>query len=173
MGASEKDMIPMLSPTVVKSDASTRRVFSRMRSASMSIPPDTLESEEQVKDLVGFTGLSRNERKASFVHMSGPLFISRNHEVIFQPPKLALEPTNADTELERYPSTDEISDNGWRLDSYEGKHGNLLKSGQLGLCNDPYCTTCPTFYNGKGRMRHSRTSEIFDAKVLRLWISLP
>ncbi|KAI3796845.1 hypothetical protein L1987_39531 [Smallanthus sonchifolius] len=27
---------------------------------------------------------------------------------------------------------------------------HLLRSGQLGMCNDPYCTTCPTSYYNKG-----------------------
>lgn len=28
-----------------------------------------------------------------------------------------------------------------------GKHEHLLKSGPLGKCNDPFCTTCPFLYD--------------------------
>ncbi|KAI3724114.1 hypothetical protein L2E82_35880 [Cichorium intybus] len=41
----------------------------------------------------------------------------------------------------------------------EAKSEHLLKSGQLGMCNDPYCTTCPTSYKAK---RISRVSEGFN-----------
>ncbi|KAI7729652.1 hypothetical protein M8C21_015745 [Ambrosia artemisiifolia] len=32
------------------------------------------------------------------------------------------------------------------------KNENLLRSGQLGMCNDPYCTTCPSTYYYKGHV---------------------
>ncbi|KAL7138779.1 hypothetical protein ABFS83_09G005400 [Erythranthe nasuta] len=146
MVASENDNIPMLSPTNIKSDEHDATRISgfttkMMRSASMS----------NDSNLVGSTGPSRNERRTSIVPMSSPLYLTRNHEVIFEPPQLASEQKITDQELEIYPSI-------------EGKHGNLLKSGQLGMCNDPYCTTCPTYYNVKRRQKYSRTSDIFDAK---------
>ncbi|KAJ0702466.1 putative cyclic nucleotide-binding domain, Ion transport domain, rmlC-like jelly roll [Helianthus annuus] len=34
----------------------------------------------------------------------------------------------------------------------EAKNEHLLKSGRLGMCNDPYCTTCPSSYYYKGRL---------------------
>ncbi|KAL8487602.1 hypothetical protein ACS0TY_024063 [Phlomoides rotata] len=49
-----------------------------------------------------------------------------------------------------------------------GKNEHLLRSGQLGMCNDPYCTACPMYYSVKGRQKPSRTSEIFDAKQGRI-----
>ncbi|PIN05892.1 Cyclic nucleotide-gated cation channel CNGA1-3 [Handroanthus impetiginosus] len=73
--------------------------------------------------------------------MSGPLFVNGNREFIFQPPQGDLR----------------------QLDDYGGKNERLLKSGQLGMCNDPYCTTCPTVYKVKGRQKQSRTSD--DEKV--------
>ncbi|KAK4428166.1 putative cyclic nucleotide-gated ion channel 20, chloroplastic [Sesamum alatum] len=168
MDASEKDKTPMLSAMHIKSDDqndSRSRIFStRTRSASMSIPANALDSSEQENNLVGFTGPLKKGRQISSVQMSGPLYTSRNHEVIFQPPQIPLEQNTDEPKLDRYPSTDAMDNNDWPLDNYEAKNDRLLKSGQLGMCNDPYCTTCPTYYNVKGRQRHSRTSEIFDAK---------
>ncbi|KAL2243852.1 probable cyclic nucleotide-gated ion channel 20, chloroplastic isoform X1 [Sesamum indicum] len=170
MDASEKDKTPMLSAMHFKSDdqddsRSRSRIFStRMRSASMSIPANVLDSSEQENNLVGFTGPLKNGRQVSSVQMSGPLYISRNHEVIFQPPQIPLEQNANEPKIDRYPSIDGMDNNDWPLDNYEAKNDRLLKSGQLGMCNDPYCTTCPTYYNVKGRQKHSSTSEIFDAK---------
>jgi cyclic nucleotide gated channel len=46
------------------------------------------------------------------------------------------------------------------------KHANLLRSGQLGMCNDPYCTTCPSYYNRKAaQIPTSRVSALFDSTV--------
>lgn len=173
MDPSEKDETPMLATTFVQSDYgsdSTVRHFStRMRSASMSIPSNYMDSSEDVNRLVGFTGPLRNERRNIAVQMTGPLYANRNHEVVFQPPQSALLQQNTESKVERYPSSiDGMANIHWPSDDYGGKNEHLFKSGQLGMCNDPYCTTCPTYYNAKGRQKHSRTSEIFDAKVLTL-----
>ncbi|PIN05897.1 Cyclic nucleotide-gated cation channel CNGA1-3 [Handroanthus impetiginosus] len=166
MDASERDEIPMLSAAYFQSDdrsSSTSREFSvRTRSASMSIATNSLDSSENEHNLVGFTGPLRNERRTPLVQMSGPLYVNRNREFLFQPPQGALKQKTSDPKIERYPS---IENKDWQLDDYGGKNEHLLKSGQLGMCNDPYCTTCPTFYNVKGRQKQSRTSDIFDAKV--------
>ncbi|XP_073131684.1 probable cyclic nucleotide-gated ion channel 20, chloroplastic [Henckelia pumila] len=83
----------------------------------------------------------------------------------FRPPQSALLQQNMESKVERYPSSiDGMANIHWSSDEYGGKNEHLLKSGQLGMCNDPYCTTCPTYYNAKGRQKHSRTSEIFDPK---------
>ncbi|KAL3628946.1 putative cyclic nucleotide-gated ion channel 20, chloroplastic [Castilleja foliolosa] len=156
MDVFEKDKTPMLSPTNIKSDEpidSTSRKFStRMRSASMFVPSNSFDPYEQYNDPMGPTGL---------VQMSGPLYITRNSEAIFQLPELALTEQRAtEPRLELYPSFESTDYN-----TYEGKHENLLKSGPLGMCSDPYCTTCPTYHNVKGLRKHSRTSEVLDAKV--------
>ncbi|XP_022726270.1 probable cyclic nucleotide-gated ion channel 20, chloroplastic isoform X3 [Durio zibethinus] len=53
----------------------------------------------------------------------------------------------------------------WSDNNYVGKNEHLLRSGQLGMCNDPYCTTCPTYYNFKAeQQKNSKASGIFDAK---------
>lgn len=172
MDASERDEIPMLSTVYIQSDDlnnSTGRVFSnRTRSASMSIPLNSLESSEYEHNLVGFTGPLRTEKRAPLVQMSGPLYANRNHEFVFQPPQGASQQKITEPKMERYPSIVQDENNDWQSDDYVGKNEHLLRSGQLGMCNDPYCTTCPMYYNVKGRQKHSRTSDIFDAKVLYL-----
>ncbi|KAI4352048.1 hypothetical protein L6164_006334 [Bauhinia variegata] len=30
--------------------------------------------------------------------------------------------------------------------NYAGKNEHLLRSGRMGICNDPYCTTCPAYF---------------------------
>ncbi|KAK6123608.1 hypothetical protein DH2020_042640 [Rehmannia glutinosa] len=168
MDASEKDKTPMLLGINFKSDdhidSTSKDSSTRMRSASLSIPSNALDSSEQENNPAGFTGPLRNEKQTSILQRSGPLYVRGNHEVIFQTPQLALEQKTTEPKLENYTSFDAIDKNDWPLVNYEGKNEHLLKSGQLGMCHDPYCTTCPTYYNVKGRQKHSRTSEIFDAK---------
>ncbi|KAL8202024.1 hypothetical protein R6Q57_011171 [Mikania cordata] len=43
----------------------------------------------------------------------------------------------------------------------ETKNEYLLRSGQLGMCSDPYCTTCPSSYYYKGHII-SRVPQDFD-----------
>ncbi|XP_027359097.1 probable cyclic nucleotide-gated ion channel 20, chloroplastic isoform X2 [Abrus precatorius] len=38
-----------------------------------------------------------------------------------------------------------------------------MRSGQLGMCNDPYCTTCPTYVKAS-QSRNQKASTIFDPK---------
>ncbi|KAL3642268.1 hypothetical protein CASFOL_013083 [Castilleja foliolosa] len=149
----EKDKTPMLSPSNIKSDEridSTSRKFSTgMRSSSAS---NSFDSYKQRNNVAGPTGLTQ---------MSGPLYITRNNEAVFQPPQLAkAEQSATEPKLEGYPSLESPTGNN----NYECKNENLLKSGPLGMCDDPYCTTCPTNYHVKGRLKLSRTSKILDEK---------
>ncbi|KAG6420912.1 hypothetical protein SASPL_117456 [Salvia splendens] len=161
MSSYERDEIPMLPTAYLQSDAgddSGSRGLSTRRSASMSVPSNSMDSSEYEPSLVGFTGPLRNPRRAPNTQMSGPLYANRNQEFVFQPPKgtLRLKATE--------PKLDGAANNGWSAENYGGRNEHLLKSGQLGMCNDPYCTTCPMYYNVKGRTKPSRKTEIFDAK---------
>ncbi|KAL0356398.1 UNVERIFIED_CONTAM: hypothetical protein Sradi_4086700 [Sesamum radiatum] len=115
----------MLSAMHFKSDdqddsKSRSMIFStRMRSASMSFPANVLDSSEQENNLVGFTGPLKNGRQVSSAQMSGPLYISSNHEVIFQPPQVSLEQNTNEPKIDRYPSIDGMDNNDWPLDNYE------------------------------------------------------
>lgn len=165
MSASERDEIPMLPAAYLQSyggdDSGSRGLSTRTRSASMSVPSNSMDSTEYEHSLVGFTGPLRNARRAPNTQMSGPLYVNRNQEFIFQPPKGALRQKATE------PKLDGTENNGWPAEDYMGRNEHLLRSGQLGMCNDPYCTTCPMYYNVKGRPKPSRTTEIFDAKVLK------
>ncbi|KAG4907009.1 hypothetical protein JHK86_055493 [Glycine max] len=75
----EKDEVPMLSKTHAQLsdevvDSNFRRLVSRTRSASISIPMASLESYEKETSLVGHTGPLRSVRKTPSVQMSGPLY---------------------------------------------------------------------------------------------------
>lgn len=152
MNATIKEEAPLLPAAYLPSDngdASTRRGLSaRTRSVSMSFPMDYPHSSEHQQYLVGFTGPLRSAKRSSQVEMSGPLYPNRNNEFVFKPPQIAAESENR-------------AKNG-----DVGKNEHLLRSGQLGRCNDPYCTTCPMFYDDKGQQKPSRTTEMIDAKVL-------
>lgn len=154
MDASSRDDAPILPATYQQSDngeGSTRRGLSaRTRSVSMSFAVESPHSSEHVQNLVGLTGPLRSARRNTHVQMSGPLYPNRNNEFVFRPPQVAAEP-----EI-RAKKNDE---------DYVGKNEHLLRSGQLGKCNDPYCVTCPLFYDAKGQQKQSRTSMMIDAKV--------
>lgn len=158
MDASLRDETPMLPASYLpsnKGDGSTKRALSsRTRSVSMSFALESPHSSEYQQNLVGFTGPLRSARRNCQVEMSGPLNPHGNNEFVFKPPPIAAaEPEN------RAKSSD---------GDYVGKNEHLLRSGQLGRCNDPYCTTCPLFYDAKGQQKPSRTTELIDAKVLLL-----
>ncbi|XAR53146.1 hypothetical protein NMG60_11021569 [Bertholletia excelsa] len=94
--------------------------------------------------------------------MSGPLYITRKHEFPSRTPQGA---TGRKTQpvVDRYPSLRGMDQDQWP-DNNGGKNEHLMRSGQLGMCNDPYCTTCPTYYNVKGQPKNSKSSIAFDPK---------
>lgn len=117
---------------------------SRNRSVSFSIPTSPSDSSGYEPNLVGFTGPLKIQRGAS------PLNPPRGAPKIPKPKR------------EGYASNDRNGSNDM------AKNEHLLRSGQLGVCNDPYCTTCPIFYNVKSQQKPSSTTSEFDAKVLSL-----
>lgn len=167
MGTSEKDEVPMLSPSYPHSDENdafqNRRFTYRTRSASLSMPMSSMDSFENDSSYVGYTGSLRRERRTSLVQMSGPLYIGREPGSSFRPTTMH-KPTLPTTET--YPSISSVERNGWRNNDYTGKNEHLLKSGQLGMCSDPYCSTCPSYYHLKARQNNSKSSDIFDHRVL-------
>ncbi|XP_048443675.1 probable cyclic nucleotide-gated ion channel 20, chloroplastic [Pyrus x bretschneideri] len=171
MAGYDKDEVPMLSDTHPQySDDNVQlkldKFMSRTRSASVSIPMSSVDSSYEGKPrLVGHTGPLRSQSKTLFVPMSGPLNANRRPDSIFRPVQAptagqeAVEPAG-----EKFPSTNATTENEWEDENYVGKNEHLLRSGQLGLCNDPYCTTCPTFNLKAAQEKHRRASDIFDPK---------
>ncbi|KAK2965629.1 hypothetical protein RJ640_001816 [Escallonia rubra] len=161
----EKDEVPMLSATYSQVDehaiSRSRRFSPRMRSASISIPMDSAESYEDTN--VGHTGPLRSQRRTPSIQMSGPLYPNRKQGNSFQPTQAVIRRKAAEPTVEDYPSVSGIDHNDWPGNSV-GKNEHLLRSGQLGMCNDPYCTTCPSYYNVKGQQKYSEASAGFDPK---------
>lgn len=172
MAGDEKDEMPMLSDSQSKSsdrnfDFRLQTFASRTRSASMSITMNSTDSFEPEANLVGLTGPLRNERRTQFLQMSGPLYSNRKPDHIFRRNQGVTGVNLVETKAEKFPSFSGMDQNDWLDDRYEAKNEHLLRSGQLGMCNDPYCTTCPTYYKAT-RSKHSKSSGIFDPKVLFL-----
>ncbi|PKI53439.1 hypothetical protein CRG98_026129, partial [Punica granatum] len=166
MADSERDEIPMLSAAQEQNSADYedprfRALTSRTRSASMSIPSSAMDSNQNLTYLVGRTGPLRSERKTTFSTMSGPLY--PRPENPFRLNQFGGGRKGVELTKEKYPSFSIKDENDWPEDSYAGKNEHLLRSGQLGMCNDPYCTTCPTYYNSKEtKSKISKSSAIFD-----------
>ncbi|KAG6745731.1 hypothetical protein POTOM_050234 [Populus tomentosa] len=169
MANHDKDNIPTLSDTHPESvdenvDSQFRPFLYRTQSASTSIPLDSMESYGSETNIVGFTGPLRSARKAPLVQMSGPLYINRNTENLFLA-KHGVTTRKKDSKPEKYPSLNERDKNDWD-DSYTATNAHLMRSGQLGMCNDPYCTTCPLYYHSTAsQQRDAKTSSIFDSKM--------
>ncbi|CAM8995848.1 unnamed protein product [Rhodiola kirilowii] len=151
MAGSEKDDVPMLSGTYPslfnEREGSQFRAFGyQARSASMSMASYSMDSHsyERGNSLVGHTGPLRPDGRASRLQMSGPLFVNRISD-------RRVQPTENETVLNMVGPGDDKFMSGrnykdWEDDNYAKNNEHLYKSGQLGLCNDPYCTSCPTYY---------------------------
>lgn len=170
MAAYERDVVPMLSATDSQNnerDASHFRRLSYRARRSLSIPANSSESYDSENNHVGFTGPLRNQRQNSFVQMterSDPLYVGHTPMNNLRPSQVAVEPNSTGPTVETYPSFAKRETIGWEDYDYELKNEHLMKSGQLGVCNDPYCTTCPPIGILKAQGRRSRPSQIFDHK---------
>ncbi|KAK9278274.1 hypothetical protein L1049_027839 [Liquidambar formosana] len=170
MAGFENHEVPILSDTRPqlldeRGDSKFQAFMSRTRSSSISIPMNFMDSYKNVNNLVGHTGPLRNERRTPFIQMSGPLYVSRKPENISWLSEGVKGPKMVDSSAEVYPSFNSTVQNDWPDDNYVAKNEHLLKSGQLGICNDSYCTICPTYYNfEEAQRRNSKASGIFDSK---------
>lgn len=48
--------------------------------------------------------------------------------------------------------------------NHDGENEHLEKSGLLGMCDDPYCTTCPTYFKASQHTNPKYSNE-FNPKV--------
>ncbi|KAK9714311.1 hypothetical protein RND81_06G085600 [Saponaria officinalis] len=158
----ERDEIPMLTFNDAQlSDRqgdTTSSVFpplARNTSVSTRMDPTAFLQHNNL----GHTGPLRREKQTPFTQMSGPLYIRSKPENKYEPTSEALGNGDKLQSIEKYSS---LIKNGWVHETNAGKDEHLLKSGQLGMCNDPYCTTCPSYYtSAPGKFR---TSDIFEMK---------
>ncbi|KAK1406405.1 hypothetical protein QVD17_41702 [Tagetes erecta] len=121
----------MLSPTDWPSDYNPNQKFSK-RNRSVSIS-------------IPVSSFETSSGSTNLVGFTGPL---RTEKTKLEEP----EKVNYDKR--------QVGDND-NHNHNETKNEHLFRSGQLGMCNDPYCTTCPSTYDYKGRII-SRNSHGFD-----------
>ncbi|KAG5233817.1 cyclic nucleotide-gated ion channel family protein [Salix suchowensis] len=158
MADHEKDDAPMLSDTHPKLmdeevDSRFSPIPSRTPSESISITVNSMESYG-FANRVGYTGPLRRERKAPLVQMSGPLYINRNTENLFPANHGVTARKKVEPKPQSYVSFKGMDQNN-RDDINTATNTNLMRSGQLGMCNDPYCTTCPSYYHSKDSKFHN------------------
>ncbi|KAF5187296.1 Cyclic nucleotide-gated ion channel [Thalictrum thalictroides] len=167
MAGAEKEEIPMLSHTQSQQsdeflDVQPQRLSSRNRSASMSIPMHSMDSYDRESYFVSHTGPLQSERRTSFKQLSGPIHNTRRSDKLIWPMigLMARPATVLDIE---HPSFNGTENKGWHENNHFDRNDHLLKSGQLGVCNDPYCTTCPAIYNSNASQQ-KKISSRFDTK---------
>ncbi|XP_077230567.1 putative cyclic nucleotide-gated ion channel 20, chloroplastic [Tasmannia lanceolata] len=166
MAGSYRDEVPMLSDSQSQlsdegMDVELQRFPTRSTTRSFSMNP--MGAYESETSLVSHTGPLRSERKIPFIPMSGPLFKTPKSENHFRPMPGLLGTKKSSVTAEEFSSGNGIGQKDWPDDNFVGKNEHLLKSGPLGRCNDPYCTTCPTYYNFKpGQQKKSKDS--FETK---------
>uniref|UniRef100_A0A6N2KA75 Cyclic nucleotide-binding domain-containing protein n=1 Tax=Salix viminalis TaxID=40686 RepID=A0A6N2KA75_SALVM len=177
MADHEKDDAPMLSDTHPKLmdeevDSRFSPFPSRTPSESISITVNSMESYG-FANRVGYTGPLRRERKAPLVQMSGPLYINRNTENLFPANHGVIARKKVEPKPESY-----VSSKGMDQNNRDDINTNLMRSGQLGMCNDPYCTTCPSYYHSKASGFHNvlhedatgwtrRFNDVINSYILR------
>ncbi|KHN43677.1 Putative cyclic nucleotide-gated ion channel 20, chloroplastic [Glycine soja] len=163
----EKDEVPIFSDIHPKLsnelvDSKFPRRVPRTRSVSISIPATLTEPYERDTNLVGYTGPLRSQRKTPFDQMSGPLYVTNKPGNLFRQNRVAPEYQTAESKTENFPSCCGVGENDLQ-NNYAGKNEHLIRSGPLGMCNDPYCTTCPTYFKATQQMT-SKASGIFNPK---------
>ncbi|XP_027167460.1 probable cyclic nucleotide-gated ion channel 20, chloroplastic isoform X1 [Coffea eugenioides] len=156
----------MLSATDSQVDEQDGSQFCRLtyRSASLSIPMNSTEFNDSENSLVGHSVYLENERKTSYLQMSGPLYTSSRNGIVLGPMQSAVAQQTTEAPVERYPPLNGRERTVWPDKSYASQNDHLIKSGQLGMCDDPYCTTCPSYYHLKGQQKKSKSSDILDYK---------
>ncbi|OIW20602.1 hypothetical protein TanjilG_16101 [Lupinus angustifolius] len=139
-----------------------QRLVTRTQSASISNTMISMEQYERETSRVGHTGPLRSERKTPVMHMSGPIYPTRGTGNLLHQNVAAAVKKVTDIQKEKFPIFRGKSENHWN-NNHVGNNEHLLRSGQLGMCNDPYCTTCPTYFKAS-QQRNPKPSTIFDPK---------
>ncbi|CAJ1952229.1 unnamed protein product [Sphenostylis stenocarpa] len=165
MASFEEDEMPSLShpqQSIEVVDSKFPRLVPRTRSVSISIPTSLTESYERDTNLVGYTGPLQIQRITPYDQMSGPLHITNRPGNLFRRYKVAPESQAEENKTENFSSCCDMGENDLQ-NNYAGKNEHLVRSGPLGMCSDPYCTTCPTYFKAT-QQSNSKTSGIFNPK---------
>lgn len=151
--STENDEFPILPIPKATPRAHTRAFTSRNRSVSLSNPTFSIDGFDSSSVVLGYTGPLRTQRiRPPLVQMSGPLHSTRRTEPLFSPSPQEPPDSSSSSTVNVPPEDDFVFQNA-----------NLLRSGQLGMCNDPYCTTCPSYYNRQAAQFH--TSRVSTSRV--------
>ncbi|XP_031497575.1 probable cyclic nucleotide-gated ion channel 20, chloroplastic isoform X2 [Nymphaea colorata] len=187
MAASEKEDIPMLRDARFQSSDKSSGVELRRSNYSRSTSMLALQSAtnmsfyEDERNLVSHTAPLRNEKRAPLVPNSGPLFSNGRSEIFLPfsgPLYTNSRPENSVIHMNRllsgvlpairseeYPEVNGVSNKDDTEDGFAGRNEHLMKSGLLGRCNDPFCTTCPIYFDNPPKRKYSTASSVFDAKL--------
>lgn len=166
MAEFDNDELPILSDANPKQsnepDSSKfRNLVPRTRSVSISIPMIPMEPYERDTNFKGHTGPLRSQRKASFNPMSGPLYVTHTPGNLFGQSLVVPTSKAVESKTEKFPLCG-MNEHGLQNNN-AGKNEHLLRSGQLGMCNDPYCTTCPTYFKAT-QQSDLKSSSLFNPK---------
>ncbi|KAK1263365.1 hypothetical protein QJS04_geneDACA017502 [Acorus gramineus] len=113
------------------------------RSASMSLPVSSA-------------------RENQFIPLSGPLSSIQNMQNVFDPNQTI----HRHRSRSRAIMPVDMSATDWAGGNPSRKNENLLRSGHLGTCSEPYCTSCPTMFNEKeSQTKKYRASTAIDPKL--------
>ncbi|XP_031404535.1 probable cyclic nucleotide-gated ion channel 20, chloroplastic [Punica granatum] len=167
-------------------DPQIRVLPPRTQSASISLPWSSKDSDQNQTYLVDYTGPSRSERKTRFSTVSGPIYGAPRPESLSHKNRGGEGRREVELTTQKFPSFSMKDPNDWPEGSNADRNEYFLMSGQLDMCNDPYCRTCPTYYHyDEAKRKTSKSSGEFDslhnalfedadgwasdAKVVQLW----
>ncbi|KAG5415848.1 hypothetical protein IGI04_003415 [Brassica rapa subsp. trilocularis] len=125
------------------SRAHTRAFNFKNRSVSLSNSTYYIDGCDNSKVALGYTVPIRTQRRPP-----GPLYSTPRPESHFPP---SIEPPDSSSTVDVRSEDESVLENA-----------NILKSGQLGMCNEPYCTTCPSYYSHQSANFH--TSKVSDSR---------
>ncbi|XP_017437978.1 probable cyclic nucleotide-gated ion channel 20, chloroplastic isoform X1 [Vigna angularis] len=120
-----------------------QRLLSGKQSASVSIPMESYEVE------------------TSIVGDSGSLYATSESDNLMQH-SIVVTGNIAQESTDEFSIVDSTASKYWHK-SYDSINEHLLRSGKLGICNDPYCTTCPSYFKSS-RLRNPKACNIPDPK---------
>ncbi|CAO2841691.1 unnamed protein product [Amaranthus hypochondriacus] len=165
MDSPEKDEIPMLSVNPRQlSDEYEDSTFNKFPSWSKSVSVSARMSSTTSWRESNFIGHNSRNERPSYVQMSGPLYVKSKPENFYDAKLEVLGQQDKFPSTDKHPTNDGMSTNGL-VHNTNDKNEHLLRSGQLGMCNDPYCTTCPSYYNYRPPQgKTGKTSDLFDSK---------
>ncbi|RID79742.1 hypothetical protein BRARA_A02456 [Brassica rapa] len=153
-------------PVLDTSSSSRTRPFTfRSRNVSLPNTSSTSEGLDSSTVVLRYTDPHRTQRPPPSVQMNGPLFSTSSPEplILLPPPSTggSSDPVGvSSSQPERYPSFAALEHDNSDDNSVLNPH--LLRSEKFGVCNDPYCTTCPSYYNRKAdQVPTSRVPAIF------------